>query len=332
MNPGGTVRWEYACFASSVAVGPEGTVYVCSTRNAPKNLSALSSGGTLLWSTPTTNSQEFELAIGADGIVYYVADESVLYAVYPGGTPKWSFQAAGRIISAPVIGPDGTLYLVAQDSGSGTDTLVAVHPDGTAKWAAGLPARLAEGCGLAVGADGTVYVPLAYSSYYQGRLSAVGPDGSLKWTFSVSEQAGYCSPVIDSDGTILFGFGGSLYVIGPTGTEKWHGSPVSGEPTSSCVSTPAIGADGTIYYSTRHDSGNYSGWVVAVSRNGLVRWKVDFGCSLFYSKPALGTDGTLYIGCADGCLYALQTSSPGLADSPWPMHRRDPGHTGSAVP
>ncbi len=39
-------------------------------------------------------------------------------------------------------------------------------------------------------------------------------------------------------------------------------------------------------------------------------------------------DGKIYIRSNDGHLYAIETSSGGLADTPWPMFRHDALHTG----
>ncbi len=48
------------------------------------------------------------------------------------------------------------------------------------------------------------------------------------------------------------------------------------------------------------------------------------------SSPAIGPDGTVYVGCSDGYVYAVYSTSLGLADSPWPMFHHDVRHTGRA--
>jgi len=43
-------------------------------------------------------------------------------------------------------------------------------------------------------------------------------------------------------------------------------------------------------------------------------------------------DGTIYVGSWDLNLYAIESSSGGLADSPWPMFHHNLKHTGRALP
>jgi outer membrane protein assembly factor BamB len=47
-----------------------------------------------------------------------------------------------------------------------------------------------------------------------------------------------------------------------------------------------------------------------------------------HSSPAIGSDGTVYVGSWNNKLYALATSSKGLAKSPWPMRGQNAQHTG----
>ena len=46
------------------------------------------------------------------------------------------------------------------------------------------------------------------------------------------------------------------------------------------------------------------------------------------SSPVVGDDGTVYVGGRHGNLFAIESSSGGLADSSWPMFRHDVRHTG----
>lgn len=74
-------------------------------------------------------------------------------------------------------------------------------------------------------------------------------------------------------------------------------------------SSPAVGADGTIYYGTRGSGSNPGRLVATRPTDGRVLWtfltpngqNVD-------SAPAIGVDGTIYFGADDGQLYAVDTN------------------------
>ena len=64
------------------------------------------------------------------------------------------------------------------------------------------------------------------------------------------------------------------------------------------VSSPAIGADGTIYFGS-HDKKFY-----ALAPDGHKKWEFATGGPII-SSPALNQDQCLYFTSVDGCLYAL---------------------------
>jgi hypothetical protein len=79
-------------------------------------------------------------------------------------------------------------------------------------------------------------------------------DGTVMWRFE-AEGSIETSPVLDNNGNIYFiDHKCNLYSIRPDGTLKWKfnaGKPVSSKEWGgeSCAQgTPAIGADGTIYF------------------------------------------------------------------------------------
>ena len=65
------------------------------------------------------------------------------------------------------------------------------------------------------------------------------------------------------------------------------------------VSSPTVGADGTIYF---HSNDEY---LYAVSSGGRLKWKFAVD-SDEPSSPAIGADGTIYIGSSDTNLYAIK--------------------------
>ena len=64
------------------------------------------------------------------------------------------------------------------------------------------------------------------------------------------------------------------------------------------LSSPVIGADGTIYV------GSYDHTLYAINPDGGLKWSYATGSSI-YSSPAIGADGTIYVGSLDGKLYAI---------------------------
>jgi len=65
-------------------------------------------------------------------------------------------------------------------------------------------------------------------------------------------------------------------------------------------SSPAIGADGTIYV------GSNDGYLYALNPEGTLKWRYWMDCIVVDSSPAIGRDGTIYVGSHDNYLYAIK--------------------------
>ncbi|AZK45121.1 PQQ-binding-like beta-propeller repeat protein [Paenibacillus lentus] len=92
----------------------------------------------------------------------------------------------------------------------------------------------------------------------------------------------------------------SRFMGSPDHDVKW-----SFEAGDKIYSTPAIGANGTLYV------GSYDGKLYALnSKTGKLKWTFKTGGAIA-SSPTIGADGTVYIGSGDGKLYALD---PNAAD------------------
>lgn len=138
------------------------------------------------------------------------------------------------------------------------------HVDGTILWETETGATL-EGIehGMApildaspvIGLDGTIY-----QGANDNNLYAISPaDGKIKWVFSVGE---------------------------PAYDERWNSY-------GGIFSTPAVGADGTIYFTSD------ANFLIAVSPEGEEKWRNDHPLTRdFWSSPVIGTDGTIYVGTA----------------------------------
>ena len=306
--------FDFVNTAYTPAIGSDGRVYVGSE---DQNLYALNPDGSLRWTFPTGDVVRSAPAFGADGTIFITTGNpyggtgvAKLYAIDANGTEKWSFTAEQNSDwSAPAVGPDGTIYAAAYNG-----SIYALDPaDGTERWR--FPLGGWPNFGLAVDLDGAVYVAAGEAFH------AINPDGTEKtgWPVALgSAVATTGAPVIGADGTLYIAAVTGLHAINPDGTKKWF------FPVSAINTTPAIGDDGTIYFSLWDRGGFY-----AVNADGTEQCFAATG-SPTGSSPVISDDGTVYSGYWSGKLYAYKGQSQGLAQSPWPMFQRDARHSGRA--
>ena len=305
INPDGTLKWKYntgSYIRSSPTIDSDGTVYIATYAG----FFTINSDGALKWSNDYFLGDDVTSAvIGEDGTIY-IGSSRGLYAFNPDdGSVKWVFSDTRFERADPSIGPDGTIYIGSYD----TNYLYAINPDGTLKWK--FETNYFIHSSPAIGEDGTIYVG-SNDDY----LYAINPDGTLKWKFETGDDI-QTSPIIGEDGTIYVGsYDGYLYALNPDGTLKWNFK------ISWIYNSPVIGSDGTIYVGA-------SRYLYAINSNGTLSWKYDFSSIISYSHLALSNDSTLYVPSGDGSLYAIETDSPGLANSPWPKFQKNNGNTGN---
>ena len=117
----------------------------------------------------------------------------------------------------------------------------------------------------------------------------------LDWSFPEGSGGGPwigAGVMIGADGTIYVGWNDE-----PAQTSHWYAlSPRGGilwtlDLPNTGWSTPAIGADGTLYLGSGIRA---PGSLVAVDPAGFVRWVLD-GLDGISSSPAIGPDGTIYV-------------------------------------
>jgi outer membrane protein assembly factor BamB len=275
----GTLKWTYDAgefIFSSAAVGSDGTIYV--GLGDANMLAAVNGDGTVLWNFNADGYVYSSPAIDSEGSIYISSGNGTFYSIRRDGTEKWNLPLAESATGA-TIGPDGTIYV-----GTIAHRLHALNPDGTEKWS--FEALKQVNSAPAIAPDGTVYFGSA-----DGYLYALFPDGTLKWTFRVGD-VNYSSAAIAPDGTVYIGSlqDEALYAVRPDGTLKWVFK------TGVVESSPAIGADGTIYVGSR--DGFY-----AIAPNGTLLWK--YGCGPVSSSPAIGLDGTIFVAGELGPVWAF---------------------------
>jgi outer membrane protein assembly factor BamB len=193
----------------------------------------------------------------------------------PNLAPKWRFQVEG-VPGSPAIGSTGVIYLptgsTGLDEGNG-GSLYAINPSGTQQWRYRFPQDPATGCHIvagfsapAIADDGTIYVHTQSAqpcTAGPSQLLALNPNGTLKWAYPLN--------------------GGAAVFV------------------AEFLSSPAVGADGTIYVSSA-DTGLY-----AINPNGTTKWVVSPNGTSIYTTPAIGADGTIYITVGD--LFAYNPNS-----------------------
>ncbi len=343
--PDGTVRAENN--GSSPAIGPDGTVYVVDHRNV---IYAFDPGtGARRW---TNNDYESDRArgvgqktpaIGEDGTLYVCVDYQ-LYALHPDdGRQLWQRDLRGGNFCATsaVIDREGVVYIASND------WLHAFERDGSPHWPAPFEMTLIQEKSLsspAIGSDGVLYFGSEKAgAQFEGFVYAVNPDGTLRWRYSVPGRRHVrASPAIGSDGTVyvttkayvdpVAGAQPALCIaFHPDGTVKWiyEIAPTSESIPADSYTSPAIGADGLIYFAAE------SGFIFALDGEGDLVWRENFGNTINWSSPFLVDDGTLYIGGNRGDdwagrLVAVRTGSLGLDNGPWPTFRGDAANTGRA--
>jgi hypothetical protein len=336
---------------SSPAVAADGTVYF-GVRGV---LYAITNMGSNKWTFSTGRLSDCSPMIGPDGTIYYASMDlgssasGYLYAISPDGLEKWRYLCQGGN-GSPALGPDGTIYI------NGGFYLHAVSPFGTNRWV--YPVRNGDtshfvspivqpGQGICVG------------SYDDDRYYYISEAGSLVWRFDLLVSPGD-SPAIGAGNTLLL-TGNPLYTFTSNGTNLW-----SSDTNSFQRSSVAVGLGGTIYAPTTggslcafSPSGQFEWQVLtngytpgvtpaidsagtiyypaycvfyAISAEGSVQWACPllfdpgdiFGTS--HTSPTIVPDGTIYVTSANR-LYAFAGTHK-LADSPWPMYRQNPRHTG----
>ena len=334
INPDdGSLKWSYALgdsATSSPAIGSDDTIYIGSRDH---KLYAINPDGTEKWKHTTGDSVFSSPAISFDGTVYIGSTDKKLYAINPDGSLKWNYTMGSDVLSSPAIGFDGTIYV-----GSGDGNLYAVNPDGTERW------NYATGRSVtsspSIGSNGTIYMHSRDKKLY-----AINSDGTEKWNYTIGDIE-CSSPVIGSDGTIYVGSGdGKLYAIGanhppnqPSNISPTDGTTgVSLTPTlqSSAFSDPdKRDIHAASHWQITTTSGDYSraafdsGPVTPILTQFTVPAEILNYYTTYYWRVRHQDNHGTWSEYSSETSFTTTGPGPPLADTPWPMFRHDPQHTG----
>ena len=262
-------------------------------------------------------------AISPEGTVYVGSLDHKLCAINPDGSLEWSFTTEGPIGSTAALGADGTVYV-----GSGDGNLYAVKPDGTLKWSFLTGDRVDSS--PAIDPDGTIYV-----GSHDGHLYAVNSEGTPRWNVLVNGLID-SSPAIGVDGTVYVGSqSGQIYAISES---EIAFSPASLQATlepnqsvtqnlkisnlakvsrtlSIAEDQPVDWLSGTFIFITAGDSHNVQ---VFFNSTGLIQGAYTNILTIASDDPAQAQAQIDVILCVITC----------VGDTPWPVFRHDPQHTG----
>jgi len=279
------------------AISSDGNIYIGSDTG---NFYAINTNGTEKWRYTINPLQQ----IGGSPVtdpnsktIYfttvYGSSKNTLYSLNPDGSLKWRFDAdkpSYPETASPAIGSRGTVYMSFWEDG-----LYALNPDdGSIKWKNSESAVSSP----VVGADGTIYVIISRPNETGNLLLALNSDGTEKWTYSGVDRM--IKPAVSGDG-IIFAKGRhnpqgqyiiEFWAIKSNGTLKWKNTAVG----YAYQSSPAIGADGTVYIATT------KGLYALDSNDGSIKWYKENLCC---SAPAIGSNGWLYYGTYDNVIYAF---------------------------
>ncbi len=328
IGDGGPATQAELAVPNSVAVGPDGSVYIAETYHygvrrvdAAGMITTVAGSGVLGFSgdgglaISATLNNPYDVAVAPDGS-FFVADlgNNRIRRVDPNGiittvagTGPYGFSGDGgpatlAQLNGPYgveLGPDGSLYIADRDN----SRVRRVGPDGIISTVAG-----GGVCGGSHGDGG----PATRACLAQPWHVAVAPDGSLY----IADRGHYRVRRVGTDGIIS--------TVAGAGTGGFSGD--GGPATLAHLSSPegiAVGPDGTLYIA---DASNYR--VRQVGSDGIINTIAGNGTSGFsasgdgglairaqFSEPtdlALGRDGSLYVAdYLNGRVRRVMTILPG---------------------
>ncbi len=247
------------------------------------------------------------------------------------GTAGFTVPGGGKscYLAAPVsggatsaaIGVDGTIF-TGGDDGAGHALHLAQDASGAFTLAQAWQASFSGDVSAAPAIGPTA---IAFGSE-SGQLAAFSTAGTGELAASSAPDKLLASPILawstlfslDRDGAV------SPLNLGTTPAEAPpQFAPFTVAGVSEAASTPAIGADGTIYVAAGRA-------LYAYASNGSMLWATPLPGSATRASPTIACDGTLFIGDSSGNLTSIATDSHGLAPG-WPKFQHDARNTGNAT-
>lgn len=317
LDSSGALQWEYhqdEFIAGGLLQDPDKNIYFTTL----SKVFSLDSSGRKRWEATCTQQRTWQDEQGTtfDGnLLYAQCGKSFVALNRNDGTQLWS-RPPLDMEATPVVMSDGTLVVVSGGR------MTVLDRDGNTLWAypGDSPATQQNavdiGSPVAIGVNENFYA----GSRLGDRFLGFDSHGNVQWSLALHDQPFRSSPVIAGDGTIYaITMRDVLFAISLDGTEKWRFQLPKLIHIENHAS-PVLGRDGTIYVLAEER-------VLAVSPEGKLVWEMPLPGSVG-GTPALAPDGTLYVPTIEGIVYAIQTASHGLMQSPWPRYQHDLSNSG----
>ena len=293
-------------------------VYVASSAGILLALTAPSDGsqdGVLLWQYEMGGQTDYaNPAVDSNGNIYIGSRDRYLHVVDSSGALLWRYRAGTITSSISVDENAGTVYFAAGSYLYALSAPSGINSEAELKWRYKTEGRVVNSA-PAIGADGSVI----YVGSGKGYLHAINTaDGRLLWEYQSSNGI-YSSPVIDDSGVVYFG----------NNDGKLSGLNAQGELVfqydagGRIMSTPAIGSDRVLYVGSRDKHVHALPLPTYGATTDLHQpealWRYNTG-GVVRSSPVIG-DQVVIVGSFKRTLVAINSSSNGLLDSPWPKLR-----------
>ena len=293
-------------------------IYLASSAGVLLALSAPKDGsqdGVLLWQYEMGGKTDYaNPAVDSNGNIYIGSRDRYLHVVDASGALLWRYRAGTITSSISVDENAGTVYFAAGSYLYALSAPSGINSKAELKWRYKTEGRVVNSA-PAIGADGSVI----YVGSGKGYLHAINTaDGSLRWEYQSSNGI-YSSPVIDDSGVVYFG----------NNDGKLSGLSAQGELVfqydagGRIMSTPAIGSDRVLYVGSRDKHVHalplptYGATTELHQPEAL--WRYNTG-GVVRSSPVIG-EQVVIVGSFKRTLVAINSSSNGLLDSPWPKLR-----------
>jgi outer membrane protein assembly factor BamB len=196
--------------------------------------------------------------------------------------------------------------------------------------------------GVTVGPDGVIYFSTLQNGANNAKVTALYPNGDVKWTLAplvggVSYNM-WPLPILEpDDNTLMIGSDAGVFygLDANTGGQNWSYSvPAATDKRIRSTAAFNLGqSQGSVFFHCN------DGYLYALkARNGLFRWRKATGnnggppptvppnndhTETWSSSPVIGADGTVYVGSADGKVYAF-VATTGANKWPGPVNLGSP--------